>query len=354
MDTPMLTIRYSLLFFTCLYVLLLPTAWAKTIPADHKAIHYQGRIDFSKSEAPVLIWQATTLETVVKGKSLKLGFDQLKGQVYFDLEVDGERRLLTAENGWLEIPLDADRTKHPVKLFKRSEADMGQVAFIGLQADALAKPASAKRSPAHRFIFYGDSITVGACNEDGEVDQWENFATHNNRLSYATLVAEHFEAAYRNIAVSGMGISTGYVAVTIPQVWNRLYPALDSPLAKPEAFKPNVVFLNFGENDDSFSRRQKQAFPKDYQQRYVALVKSMRAAYPKAQIVILRGGMSGGAKSPRLRTPWQQVVDELEAADPGVHHFVFQHWSQLHPRVSDHRAMADELIGWLAQQSWLK
>jgi len=48
---------------------------------------------------------------------------------------------------------------------------------------------------------------------------WNNCA-----LSYATLTAATFSADYRNIAVSGMGIVTGYVKVRAAQVWNRTGP----------------------------------------------------------------------------------------------------------------------------------
>jgi hypothetical protein len=56
--------------------------------------------------------------------------------------------------------------------------------------------------------FIGDSITVGACNEDGDADQWENRRTHNAAMSYAALTAEAFSADHRNIAVSGMGVGS--------------------------------------------------------------------------------------------------------------------------------------------------
>jgi hypothetical protein len=36
-----------------------------------------------------------------------------------------------------------------------------------------------------------------------------------------------------------------------------------------------------------------------------------------------------------------------------VAHYVFNHWSGPHPRVKDHRAMADELIGWLKAQPFM-
>ena len=112
--------------------------------------------------------------------------------------------------------------------------------------------------------------------------------------------------------------------------------------------------MNLGENDDSFTRAHQQPFPAGYTPGYVALVKAIRAAYPRAQIVLLRGGMFGGNQSPELRAAWEVAVHALEGDDAQVSHFVFTHWSSLHPRVADHRAMADELTAWLRQQAFMK
>ncbi|HYP16423.1 MAG TPA: hypothetical protein VEQ65_04360, partial [Opitutus sp.] len=106
-----------------------------------------------------------------------------------------------------------------------------------------------------------------------------------------------------------------------------------------------------GENDDSFARAQPLPFPNDaYISGYVSLVRNIRAVYQAAQIVLLRGGMFGGARSEPLRAAWEAAVGQLESGDVRVSHFVFQHWSSNHPRVADHRAMADELIAWLRHQ----
>jgi lysophospholipase L1-like esterase len=161
-------------------------------------------------------------------------------------------------------------------------------------------------------------------------------------------------AGYRNIAVSGMGIVIGYVPKRAGEIWDRLYPEPDSPKAEDLSWSPDVVFVNYGENDDSFSKNQNMAFPTGFAAGYVALVKAMRISYPKAEIVLLRGGMFGGAKSEPLRAAWVEAVQRLEAEDARVHHFVFQHWSETHPRVSDHRAMADELVGWLKAQPFMQ
>jgi len=152
-----------------------------------------------------------------------------------------------------------------------------------------------------------------------------------------------------------MGVSIGWTNVIAQEIWDRVYPEKDSKRAELSDHTPDVVFINLGENDDSFTQAKKLPFPSaEYTDGYVALVKSIRLAYPSARIVILRGGMFGGAKSERLRGPWQLAVERLEQADPHVSHFVFQHWSSLHPRVADHRAMADELIAWLKPQSFMQ
>jgi lysophospholipase L1-like esterase len=202
--------------------------------------------------------------------------------------------------------------------------------------------------------FFGDSITVGACNEDGDTDQWDNRRTHDAALSYATLTAAAFSADYRNIAVSGMGIATGWVDKKAGEVWDKTYPNPASPRADPTQWVPQVIFVNFGENDDSFSRAHGQPFPAGYTDGYIALIRAIRAAYPAAHIGLLRGGMYGGAQSEPFRQAWESAVTQLEAADPAISHFVFAHWTRSHPRVADDRAMADELIAWLKQQPFMQ
>ncbi len=351
----MITIRSKYCFVLLLALFVALPGWAKQFSPKHSKIYYQGRIDFSQAGHPELVWQGSTIEFSVKASTLHLGFSDVAGQVYFDLDINGKTQLLKVENGWRGLELPAGPKKYHIRLFKRSEADKGSARFIGLKTDDDAKIVSTKRKkPRKRFIFYGDSITAGACNEDGDVDQWEDYSTHNNRLSYGALTAAELNATYRNIAVSGMGISTGYVNVTVDQVWNRFKPKADAKIARPKDYKPTVVFVNFGENDDSFTGLNNLPFPADFTSRYVALVKDMRKAYPKSHIVILRGGMSGGKNSERLRKPWEQLVQELEEHDDKVHHFIFDSWYHLHPRVKHHKIMADELAAWLLKQKWFK
>lgn len=328
------------------------------VAASDAHFRYEGRFDMTDRAAPVVIWQGSRIALDFDGEAVTLRFDDVKDQVFFDVTIDGRTSVAALRagrppEGVQFVGLGAGR--HQLRLFKRSEATAGTVRFRGV-ALAAGAHTYAPEPPDYRLkmLFIGDSITVGACNEDGQSDQWEDRRTHDNARSYGAFTAAAFLADYRNIAVSGMGIVTGYVPFTAGEIWNRVYPDPKSPLADFTEWAPAVVFVNFGENDDSFTRVHHQPFPSAaFTQGYVALVHSIRSAYPAATIVILRGGMFGGAQSERLRGPWQAAVAELEKTDPHVTHYVFKHWSNTHPRVVDDRAMADELVAWLKRQPFM-
>ena len=328
------------------------------IPAADARFRYEGRFDFSNSNAPVIVWQASRISLDFEGNTLGLLFDDAQGQCFFNAEVDGSNTVVEVREGKPAQP--ATRAgfgpgRHHLALFKRSEADAGTVRFRGVTL-AAGKKAWAPPAPVYRLRmeFFGDSITVGACNEDGDTDQWDNRRTHNAALSYTALTAAAFSADYRNIAVSGMGIATGWVDKKAGEVWDRIYPNPASPRADLMQWVPQVIFVNFGENDDSYPKAHGQPFPAGYTDGYIALIRAIRAAYPSAHIVLLRGGMYGGAQSELLRQAWESAATQLEATDQGISHFIFTHWTRNHPRVADDRSLADELIAWLKQQSFMQ
>jgi lysophospholipase L1-like esterase len=328
------------------------------ISAADTRFRYEGRFDFSDSNAPVVIWQASRISVDFEGDTLVLFFDDTKGQCFFNVQVDGSNTIVEVREGTVTQPATFSGLgsgRHQLVLFKRSEATAGTVRFRGIEisptANAWAPP---KISYKLKMEFIGDSITAGACNEDGAADQWDNRRTHNSAFSYAALTAAEFSADHRNIAVSGMGIATGWVDPKAGEVWDRLYPNPTSPRADLSQWTPQIVFVNFGENDASFPQAHGKPFPTNYTAGYVLLGQAIRKTYPAARIVLLRGGMSNGAQSEPLRQAWQSAVTQLEANDKSINHFVFKHWTANHPRVADDRAMADELIAWLKQQDFMQ
>jgi len=332
-----------------------PPAGARIIAAGDPRFVYEGRFDFADRARPVVIWQASRIRIDFAGDMVALRFADARGQCFFNAEVDGANTVVAVPAGpEARVSLAGlGAGRHHLVLGKRSEAAAGTTGFRGIELPAGAEAwAPAPTPPGLRLEFIGDSITAGACNEDGAKDQWEDRRTHNGALSYAALTAAALRADHRNIAVSGMGVVTGWVPVKAGEVWDRVYPDPSSPRADLAAWVPDIVFVNLGENDGSFPTAHNQPFPAGFTDAYVALVQAIRRGCPSADIVLLRGGMSNGARNEALRRAWTAAVQRLEAADPRAHHFVFTHWTEQHPRVADDRAMADELVAWLRQQSF--
>ena len=272
--------------------------------------------------------------------------------------MDGKNRIVAVREGSPaddKVWTDLGPGRHTLVLFKRSEANAGSAQFRGVELDAGAK-AWAPKLPDNklRMEFIGDSITVGACNEDGDTDQWDDRRTHNAHLSYAALTAEAFNADYRNISVSGMGVTIGYVDMTAIQVWDKLRPYASSDRADLSKWTPQVVLVKLGDNDESFTKARGEPFPADFSDGYVTLIGAIRKAYPAAHIVLMYGGMAGGMRSEPLRKAWDAAVEKLEAGDKNISHFVFKHFSENHPRIADDKAMADELIAWLKEQDFMR
>lgn len=329
----------------------------KVVHASDPAFRYQGRFDLTDPAAPVVVWESSRILVDFTGRSLALLFGKSTDQNFFDAQVDGESRIVAVAPGVQAAmvwpgPLGAGL--HHLVLIKRSEASAGSVAFRGIEIgyDATVGYPVAGVA-ALKMLFLGDSITAGACDEDGNVDQWESRRTHNANLSYAALTADAFGADFENISVSGIGIVTGYVDVTFGEIWDRLYPAHGSPRADLTAWRPDVIFINLGANDTSFPKSKGKPFPLSFADRYFKVVTEVRSAYPDAELVMLRGGMSETETDPVLIAAWTEAVRRVEAQDRRSTHFVFIHHTDLHPRVADHRLMAAELCKWLSGQTFM-
>ena len=318
---------------------------------------YEGRIDFTDPDAPVVVWEGSRIALDFEGTQLLVRWAGATGQNYFNLQVDDRSEVIGVSPGAgsrTEWPHPLAPGRHRLRLFKRSEATAGQVRFAGVELGA-GQQAWSPAAPAYRLRmeFHGDSITAGACDEDGAKDQWDDRRTHNFALSYATLTAAEFHADLRCEAVSGIGIVTGWIDLTAGEMWDKVYPRKDS-IRADRMWQPDVLLINLGDNDDDFPRAHHQPFPVTFTTGYVKYVQAIRAANPRAHLVLLTGGMYGGSQSVPLREAWTKAVQQLETADAGISHFVFSHWSSNHPRVADHRALAAELNTWLRQQPFMR
>src|SRR5690242_9036564 len=64
------------------------------VPAADPRFRYEGRFDFSDSNAPVIIWQASRISIDCGGDAIVPLFDDVKGQCFFNATVDGSNTVI--------------------------------------------------------------------------------------------------------------------------------------------------------------------------------------------------------------------------------------------------------------------
>ena len=191
-----------------------------------------------------------------------------------------------------------------VRLVKESEV---QYAFSGILAfytdeEAEIRPTDKKD---RRIEFIGVSITCG----NGVLGKPENlFSTETESAddAFAGQCARALGADYQLVSFSGIGVISRYIApeenepltdVLMP----ALYPDTDAVLAKrygwrPESwdfssFCPQVVVINLGTNDDSYTRGIREREER-FEEEYCEFVRNIHRRNPGAEIVCTFGVMS--------------------------------------------------------------
>ena len=298
---------------------------------------------FFDRRAPVILWQGSALHARISGMSLGIRLED-GGNNLFNIVIDQcyERpyllRCLAGEHTYL-VASGLPEAIHQVEVFRRTEACYGPTVFKGLILDPGKRLAPPPGPAPLRIEFYGDSMTVGACNEDGEEDQWNTAATHNNYHSYAAMVARALCAEARIIAVSGIGLTLGYQPFTMAQIWDRL---ACEPGSEPWDFgqwTPDLVVINLGENDKSMG------VDEEFAPAYLGFLRRIREQYPRSHLFCLLGPMSAGHPTSSFRSHVLRAAQVLRGeGDDRIHLHFFEVTCWKHPRVDVHKQMALELV----------
>ncbi|MFG6486150.1 GDSL-type esterase/lipase family protein [Roseateles sp. BYS78W] len=327
---------------------------AKPIAPNDEHLRWVGRIG-EVNGGKLLAWSGSELRARFTGTQLGLSFKSTHwGTSHFTVEIDGRRHWLAAPGNaasdWrLREPL-ADG-EHTLRLVKRTEASMAETVFLGLRLSPGGQLLAPPPARPLKLAFYGDSITAGACNGDLADDQYEDLYFHDGTRAYGAVTAANLGADYVGIAVSGIGITATWGELLMPQVWNRIAPRLDAPVAPPDPHAPDVVLLNLGQNDHGFPASKGQSIAADFGPRYLAFVRQLRARYPNARLVLLAGGMTAWKEQPAIPRALNNAVATLRAeGDAKVWTYTFQAFAYAHPRIDVHAQMADELTRFLKDE----
>lgn len=328
---------------------------------DHAKVYYEGRVKKDTSlKATEMYWPGTSVSLKFKGTEVSAILEDLKGENYFTVVLDGKQiSVLALSQGKKEYVLAENLTDtvHQIELHKRNDWIHGKTLFYAYQYKGDTLFDITKKET---FIeFYGDSITVGYGNEDTTGKDRSTGDVTNNYLAYGALTARALNAEYSCIAHSGIGIMVSWDDLIMPEEFDRWNPedANDSwDFSKKQA---DIVVVNLFQNDSwlvkrnnhpQFKRRFGVEAPSDEYiiDSYVSFVQKIRSHYPKAKIVCVLGNMDVTKKG----SQWPEFVKQAVAktGDKKMHTlFVSYKDSPGHPKVYEQAAIAEKLIGYLKQ-----
>ncbi|WP_242919577.1 SGNH/GDSL hydrolase family protein [Pontibacter liquoris] len=363
---------------TALVLLGLLTASCKTTPATQSPaqgalvsaqdshIAYQGRIGHAGPDAAELYWSGTTIRLNFEGTTVKAWLKDESGDNYYNVIVDGDSLHLlrpdTTRRAYT-LTYNLPEGKHTLELFKRTEYDRGKTQFYGFELGSdtklLPPPAPQKR----RIEFYGNSITAGYAVEDNSGKDQPDSTYTNHYLSYAALTARHFSAASHVICKSGIGVMVSWFPYTMPEIFDRLNPALPESKWDFTKYKPDIVVINLLQNDSWLVKRPehdefKRVFgttPPSQEfivNAYRSFVQQIRAKYPDAQIICMLGNMD----ITREGSPWPGYVQQAVAGmhDTKIHTLVVPYKNTPgHPDRQEQQQLANSLIRFIESNiSW--
>ncbi|OOM82132.1 endoglucanase E precursor [Clostridium puniceum] len=312
------------------------------ISPTNNMLHYEGRIDKSNPQAVKLLWEGSIIKANFEGTSLKMQLENSSDN-YLNVIIDNKLTVIKCLNGdnLYTLASGMEDKIHSVEIFKRTEAGIGAVNFKGFILDSGKQLAPFNETKKLQIEFYGDSITVGACDEDTGYDQWSNYYTHNNYMSYSAITARELNAEYMCTAVSGIGLTHGFQPYSMPQIWDRIAYDPNSTPWDYNSWQADYVVVNLGENDKSCG------IVGDFTSEYVKFIKNIREKYPNALIFCVAGPMGAGQDQTMLNYVSSAVSTLNSSGDNKVFFHKFSQSCSTHPRVETNIEVAKELVDFI-------
>ncbi len=265
-----------------------------------------------KDDILYLSFSASSVEFNFTGSSLSMRIrtDRADDDIqrgYLGVFVDGRfshKIKLDKPEGDYEVYKAAAAVPVVIRIMRFSENNFGKAGLISATFDG-----EITRTPDKDFKieFIGDSITCGYGVEG--VFMKDNFstATENPYRAYSMKTVELLDADFSFCSWSGNGIVTNWIPPerdepdhSVPFM-PELYPYTDlagaafqgfkdAPEYDFDSFQPDVVILNLGTNDHSFTRGI-EARVEDFGTRYGNFVRFIRSKRPNAAIIGCLGVM---------------------------------------------------------------
>lgn len=352
----------AILLFLAFGVLSCTHTKTKFIASDNPQIEYWGRMDKSVAGQTTLYWSGSSIKFNFEGESVKVLMQDETGDNYYNVIVDNDSVVLLRPDTvkqYYTLAKNLTDGSHTLEIFKRTEYDRGYTNFFGFELEGNAKLLAKPQAKKRKIEFYGNSITAGYGVEDTSGKDRPDSIFTNNYLSYAPITARHFDAEYRCICKSGIGITISWFPTIMPEIYNRINPQDSLSIWSFSLYQPDVVVVNLFQNDSwlvnmpghaSFKQQFGTIKPSEdfiinaYQQ----FVAKLRGHYPNAKIICMLGNMD----ATREGSVWPEYVRTAVASlqDENIYtHFVPYKESPGHPSIAEQQILANSLIRFMEE-----
>ncbi len=353
------------------------------IPPSNTRIQYTGRIDKSNNEAYTFSHCGVSIRTSFEGTYLYAGFIEYgngsaSSTNYFNVIIDGKLQekplqLSPGTNVYL-LTENLSDSIHTIELFKRTESQVGSVAFLGFYVEPGKELRPARLQPNLKLEFIGNSITTGYGNEmaysekDLQKKSGFNSVNQNNYMAYGAITARNLMAQYSCIAYSGRGLfqnNTGSNVGTTPQIYDRIFPdSTRSEWTERDriTYTPDYIVINLGSNDFYAERvfgKKKYVKCETFVNAYIDFVEHLRNYYPNATIICTVGVMMSD-EYPKNAQQWTRIQEYVQSvskhfAGNGDNKVLYLNLGQQsapygedwHPSIATHQKMAETLTSFI-------
>jgi len=277
------------------------------IPASDSNIVISGRTDRSDPNAVIFAFPGVSIKAKFEGTSIdalltEYGSGTSTTTNYFNVIIDGGTpTVLKMSSSQSVYSLASGLTDgvHTVELFKRTESNVGKIAFKGFTIDEGKKLRLPDALPKRKIEFIGNSITCGYGNgvSTTSPDSYHfTSANENNYKAWGAVAARSLNAQYSCVAYSGRGLyrnNTGATAGTLPLIYDETIADDASSSWNHYNYIPDVIVINLGTND--FSAEVSSATYKvdsaTFVKTYIDFITKLRGYYPNASFVCCVGTM---------------------------------------------------------------
>lgn len=338
------------------------------IDADHELLQFSGRIDFDFPQAPVFVYAGTWVKIKFKGRYIKAFLENHHSYYlnYMGYLLDGvQGKFLLKDDGRLhtyELGNHLSDDEHELLLFKRMDA-CHNVVFAGFEISDEGKVLPPEAKPDRRIEVFGDSVSCGEVSEaiefTGKGDPENHNGLYSNSwYSYSWMTARKLNAELHITSQGGAALldKTGWFHgpdyLGLESIYDKIeYNPDISPVKQWnfEQWKPHVVVLAFGQNDNNPEDFMKKDLDSEasrhWRKSYRAFLEKLMEVYPRAHFILTTTILNH-------EEAWDRAISVVceEVADPRVHRFLYQKngcGTPGHIRIPEAEEMADELTGFI-------